>query len=582
MLLFFKPLNEKMLMRVVPALVPLLFILAIGCSSQPEVVVVEKEVIKEVVVTATAVSSTKTPRPAKVATQIVQPAPSPTPVQPTVTPERVIEDYFVIIEGKNIEYWADFPSMNIFIAKTGGLSAGIINPDRFLDHLLRAGVITAEQKDTHSRGGWIKVGFDDISVVVYKLLQSLGYHGLKKEFDLGIPELENLLYHFDESLLDSDNGGAVAVQPTATPKRVSEDFYVILHRETNGWGTIEYYADFPSFNRYASKTGNIFQDFSNSEFFLNQLLKEGAITVEQKNDYFRDGWTKVSLDDISVAVHKLLQSKGYHGMRDDLDLEEGDLRRLLYYFDESLLDPRNTSPASNISFDAASVLARFSTTNPDEGEARADAVGELIEQHNSSNPDNARVLDLLHTIAPELSIAERRQAAEKLAQISADNQWDEGDTAEGVFYLASLITGDEPNPEERIEAAHEMVALYEAGDLDAETSLDLMDTIAPGLSINQRRQAATTLAKLSADGDWDHDDRMSAASEVFRLVTGVPLDAEARMGAAVDLTGVGMKIFDTDDSFEDEDIDTATEIIKKSLTGELTTEGLQSILGGGR
>ena len=109
-----------------------------------------------------------------------------------------------------------------------------------------------------------------------------------------------------------------------------------------------------------------------------------------------------------------------------------------------------------------------------------------------------------------------------------------------------------------------------------------MNTIAPSLSINGRRQAAAALAKLSTDDDWDDADRMEAASEVFRLVTSVPLDAQARVGAAVDLAGVGMKIFDTDDSFEDRDIDTATEIIKQSLTGELTSESLQSILGGGR
>ena len=151
-----------------------------------------------------------------------------------------------------------------------------------------------------------------------------------------------------------------------------------------------------------------------------------------------------------------------------------------------------------------------------------------------------------------------------------------------MFYLASLITGDQPNPGERIEAAHEMVALYEAGDLDAETSLDLMDTIAPGLSINERRQAAAALAKLSSVDDWGAADRMAAASEVFRLVTGVPLDAEGRLGAAVDLTGVGMKIFGTDDKFDDGEIDRATEIIKQSLSGELTTDSLQSILGGGR
>ena len=233
------------------------------------------------------------------------------------------------------------------------------------------------------------------------------------------------------------------------------------------------------------------------------------------------------------------------------------------------------------SFDAVSALARFSTADPTEGEERADAVGQTIKQYQSGDVDQARALDLLHTIAPELSIEERKEAADKLAQISGDDQWDEGETAEGVFYLASLITGDEPNPGERVEAAHEMVALYEAGDLDSETSLGLMDTIAPGLSINERRQAAAALAKLSADDDWDDADRMKAASEVFRLVTGVPLDAEQRVGAAVDLAGVGMKVFDTDDSFDDSEIETATEIIKQSLTGELTSESLQKILGSG-
>ena len=191
------------------------------------------------------------------------------------------------------------------------------------------------------------------------------------------------------------------------------------------------------------------------------------------------------------------------------------------------------------------------------------------------------MLNLLHTVAPELSISERRNAADELSRISADDQWDENETAEGVFYLAAFITGDEPNPGERIEAAHEMVALYETGDLDADNALGLMDTIAPSLGVNERRQAAAALARLSADDDWDDADRMEAASEVFRLVTGVPLNAEERMGAAVDLTGVGVKVFDTDGSFNDRDIDNATEIIKQSLTGELTSESLERILGFG-
>lgn len=97
-----------------------------------------------------------------------------------------------------------------------------------------------------------------------------------------------------------------------------------------------------------------------------------------------------------------------------------------------------------------------------------------------------------------------------------------------------------------------------------------MNTTALGLAINERRLAAASLARLSSDDDWDDADRMAAASEVFRLVTGVPLDAEQRLGATVDLAGVGVKIFDAGDNFDDRDIDVATQIIKQTLTSELT------------
>ena len=268
------------------------------------------------------------------------------------------------------------------------------------------------------------------------------------------------------------------------------------------------------------------------------------------------------------------------------DNREAGLRLLQWLVERDEPSARESQSGDSVtlpsgSFNAASILARFSTANPIIGEERAAAVGEIIAQYEAGSADSSRVLDLLHTVAPELSISERRNAADKLSRISADDQWDENETASGVFYLAAFITGDEPNPGERIEAAHEMVALYETGDLDAEQGLDLMDTIAPSLGVNERRQAAAALARLSADDDWDDDDRMEAASEVFRLVTGVPLNAEERMGAAVDLTGVGVKVFDTDDSFDDREIDNATEIIKQSLTGELTSESLQRILSSG-
>ena len=230
------------------------------------------------------------------------------------------------------------------------------------------------------------------------------------------------------------------------------------------------------------------------------------------------------------------------------------------------------------SFDTASVLARFSTDDPLVGEARADAVGEIIAQYESGDADDARVLDLLHTIAPELSIEERRRAADELARISEAGEWGEAETFAAVQHLAAMVTGDEVNAEERIAAANEMVDLYEAGDLDADRAVNLLDTIAPGLSIDERRQASASLARLSADSDWNDADRMEAASEVFRLVTGVPLNAEGRIDAAVDMTGVGVKIFDTEDNFDDRDIDNATEIIKQAISGELTTDSVQSIL----
>ena len=245
----------------------------------------------------------------------------------------------------------------------------------------------------------------------------------------------------------------------------------------------------------------------------------------------------------------------------------------------SPVEPSSRAAPAYDSFDAASILARFSTGDALEGDARAAAASEILVRYRSGKPDADRILNLLHTMAPELSIDERRRAVSELSRLSDDDEWDEADAANAAFYLGAAITGDEPNPEERVAAAQEMVALYRSGDLDTDKALNLMDTIAPHLEINERRQAAASLAKLSADGDWDDADKMAAASEAFRLVTGVPLAAEQRVGAAVDLTGVGIKIFDTEDSFDDEDIDNATTLIKQAVSGNLTTASVQSILG---
>lgn len=203
-------------------------------------------------------------------------------------------------------------------------------------------------------------------------------------------------------------------------------------------------------------------------------------------------------------------------------------------------------------------------------------MGEIISQHRAGSVDTARVLDLLHTIAPELSIHQRRRAAAELAAISEDGQWDEDEAFEGIFYLASLITGEEPNPAERIEAANELAILYQAGELDAANALDLMNTIAPGLGINQRRQAASALAVLASDGQLDGTERVTAASEVFRLVTGVPLAAEQRVGATVDLAAMAAQLFGGG-QFDDSQAENIAAVISQAVTGNLNLQGL---LGG--
>ena len=95
MLPFLKPHNDKKLMWVLLVLVALLLTIGIGCSSQPEVVVVEKEVIKEVVVTATPAPISEATQTMPVAKPTVTSAPTPElsqPAQvaePTATPKRV-------------------------------------------------------------------------------------------------------------------------------------------------------------------------------------------------------------------------------------------------------------------------------------------------------------------------------------------------------------------------------------------------------------------------------------------------------------------------------------------------------------
>ena len=227
--------------------------------------------------------------------------------------------------------------------------------------------------------------------------------------------------------------------------------------------------------------------------------------------------------------------------------------------------------------DAAVVLARYSSSDGYESARRERAVKELRARFESRNLNDAEALDLLDTIAPEASINDRREAAAKLAELSRIEDWDERNTLDAAEEVTRLITVDGLNVERRIAAAKELARRSETGDLDANSALNLMNDIAPGLSINARREAAGNLVRLSKTESWDADTTKQAAEETFKLVTGGSLDVEKRTDAAVDLTGEGLKRFG-DDEFDDEDVDVATEMIKSTLKGDLTTDKVSDLL----
>ena len=101
------------------------------------------------------------------------------------------------------------------------------------------------------------------------------------------------------------------------------------------------------------------------------------------------------------------------------------------------------------SFDAASILARFSTTDAAEGEARANAASEIIAQYESGDADVQRVTELMNKLAPELSADERRRAVNNLSRLADGGEWNKRKTSDAVEQLAVIITGNEVSGAQR-------------------------------------------------------------------------------------------------------------------------------------
>ena len=227
--------------------------------------------------------------------------------------------------------------------------------------------------------------------------------------------------------------------------------------------------------------------------------------------------------------------------------------------------------------DAVVVLAKFSAPDSYEAVRREQAVEELKIRFQSRDLDADRALGLLDKIAPEASINERRAAADNLARLSRADDWDGGNAIEATAELTRLITGNAPDAKKRIEAANELARRSKAGDLEPDDALNLMNDIAPGMSIEERREAAMNLVRLSKSEKWDAETTKQAAEETFQLVTGGELEYEKRRDAAVDLTGEAIKKFGGDE-FEDEDVDVAAEMIKQTLSGDLDSDSVSDLL----
>ena len=239
-------------------------------------------------------------------------------------------------------------------------------------------------------------------------------------------------------------------------------------------------------------------------------------------------------------------------------------------------DPASSFAPTN----AAVVLAMYSTTDDVEAGRRAASVREMTTYVGSGDMDTDRALELLNDLAPEASIDEREIALDRLASIAdgSDGELTSDQSTQVANELTRLVTGHGIDAEQRTEAAREMLRLSQAGELNADNAAGLMDTIAPEWSVAERKEALGYLAWQFAHGDWDAEGTQRTAEEGYTLITGGELRLERRMEAGVELVGEGLKRFGGD-SFDDESVDQATELIKGAISGELSTASVSKTLG---
>ncbi len=286
------------------------------------------------------------------------------------------------------------------------------------------------------------------------------------------------------------------------------------------------------------------------------------------------------------------------GCGSDENIEEGTLRELAMLAEDGNLDARHMleneaetgnekavaaldrirSPVENDrklgvefvrEFDTGLTLLVGLSTDGPESRRRVSALNRLRTRLESGSLDQVLAIGLLNTIIPGTSIDDRRRAADKLARLSeTSSDWDPQQLMEAVNELTRLIASNATDGEKRVRAARELSTRFDEGDLDVQTALELMEDVAPESAVETRTQALAQLTSRFRDsGNWDADDMMEFADELHTVTFSNTLDYEKKGRAAVDLTSEGIKRYGGD-SYDDDDIDTASNLIKEAAFGD--------------
>ena len=237
----------------------------------------------------------------------------------------------------------------------------------------------------------------------------------------------------------------------------------------------------------------------------------------------------------------------------------------------------DTLESSDQARSVAVILAMYSTTDDTEANERAVSVSQITGKVSRGDMDT--VLRLLNDIAPEASVSERKEAADRLVSTlgKSDGELSPEQSIKVANELTRLMTGHGIDADKRVEAAREMVRLSHEGELNVENATKLTDAIAPEWSIEEREEALGYLAWQFTQGEWNANSTKRTAEEGYTLITGGEIQLERRMEAGVELVGEGLKQFGGD-SFDDESVDKSTALITGAISGGLSTESVSNIL----